>query len=108
MAAGGIVNTDAVVIQKLTGGTVQLDLRFFVGHHRIHQRRLRCGQLALILQYQRGGRCAELILFLLLVKRLPPQLHRGSSRIHTGAVLLDGELRVADFDGDLILNLLKT
>ena len=80
---------------------------FFVGDRGIDQGRFGSRQLALVLQNERRGRSAELIFLLLGVERLARQFDRGFGGVHAGAVLLHGELRVADLDAHLVFDLLQ-
>ena len=64
--------------------------------------------MALVLQYQRGSRGAELIFLLFGIERLASQFHGCACGIDAGTVLLHGELRIADFDAHLVFDLLQT
>ena len=64
-------------------------------------------QRAGLLQHERGGRSAEGVFLLLRIQRLLGQIHRSLGRGYAGPVLLQGELRVADFDADFVLHLLQ-
>src|SRR5712691_2946005 len=48
LAAGGVVNADACMVDELAGGAVKLNPRLFISNHGINQSRLRAGQLALV------------------------------------------------------------
>ena len=60
------------------------------------------------LQNQRGGRGSELIFLLFGVQGLFCVIDSCLRRSDAGTVLLHAELGVADFDADLILDLLQT
>ena len=107
LAAGGLVNADAGVLERGADGALEFDARFLVGGHGRHQCGLGRGQTALGLQDGGRGRGAKLIFLLLGIERLLGVIHRSLGRGHAGAVLFDPELGVADLDADLVFDLLQ-
>src|SRR5260370_38453784 len=64
LAASGIVDADASMVEQLSGGAIQFDPRLFIGDYRIHESGFGRGKLLLKLQTQSREGSAELILLL--------------------------------------------
>src|SRR5437762_284930 len=95
------------MIEEQAGGAIELGAGFLVRGHGGNERGFSLSQCCLILEDEGGGRSAECVLFLLGIERLVSKFHGGLRRFHGGAVLLDGELGVADLDANLVLELLN-
>jgi len=98
---------NAVVNQRFPGDAVEFHARLFVGRHGSNQIRSRLGQIALGSENQGIGGRAEGIFLLLGIERLFGELYTCFGGIHTCAILLEGVLGVADFNSDLVFQLIQ-
>ena len=106
-ARPGFFDLNAGVRQRQTSGTVQFHNRFFVSRHGFYEIRLCLRQITIRLQHQIAGGSAQGFLLLLDIEGLLGQGTRLARSFYPRPILQQSELRVADFDPNLILQLLQ-
>ncbi len=107
MAPLRVGHDDSGVVEQQSGGAIEFHLRFLVSCHRRHQIRFDLRQRALILQDGGRRRYSGREFLLFGVECLAGEIDRGPGGINGSAVLLDIELRIADFDAHLVFELLQ-
>src|SRR5262249_45215996 len=102
----GIIEHDAVANQRIAGHAIEFYARLYVRSTRSNTIAICGGQVGFSLQHGGVGPGARGVLRLLSVETLLREFERLVGGFDLCAILLHGELRVADLDGYLILQLL--
>src|SRR5262249_18854447 len=100
-------NLNSIMRQGQAGDAVQLDARFFIIPHGSDEVRLCLRVVSLRLQHSIVGRSTQSVFLLLYIKGVAGQIATLSRCFNLGTVLRQYELGVADFDPDLVLELLQ-
>ena len=103
----GLFDIYTRVRQCQTRSAVEFHDRFFISGHRRHEIRFRLRQIAVRLQHQITCGSAEGFLLLFDVKGLLGQIPCLASGFDPRPILQQGKLCIANFDPDLILQLLQ-
>ena len=108
LAARGVGDVDAGMVEQQSRGAIQFDARLLIGRFGGDQIRLAGSEDRGILQDRRGGGESDFQLLLIGVESLARKVDRILRRLHCGTVLLHIELRVAHFDAYLIFQLVQS
>src|SRR4051812_2584565 len=102
------IENNVVAREQASGGTIKFDARLCVGGHGVDESGRCLGEIALAQKYVvAGGGTQGEPLALDLISVLC-EITRTTGGVHTGTILLHGELCVADFDANLVLQLERT
>ena len=107
LAARGVGDVDAGVVEQQSRGAIQFDPRLLIGCLGGDQIRLGSSKDRGILQDRGCGGESDFQLLLIGIERLAGKVDGVLGGLHSGAVLLHVKLRIADFDAYLIFQLMQ-
>ena len=107
LAARGVGDIDAGMVEQQSRGAIQFDARLLIGRLGRDQIRLAGSEYRGILQDRGGGGESDFQLLLIGIESLAGKVDRILRGLHGGTILLHVELRVAHFDAYLIFQLVQ-